>query len=86
MIMAGDKDTVEVHNITKSKKLSEFKAHKVRVKDMRFIVEHNLLVTGSNCDQYIKLWRFKDVITVTIYLTIIIACVGMSEYDIYFVI
>ncbi|XP_035716341.1 p21-activated protein kinase-interacting protein 1-like isoform X2 [Folsomia candida] len=60
VIMAGDKDTVEVHNITKSKKLSEFKAHKVRVKDMRFIVEHNLLVTGSNCDQYIKLWRFKD--------------------------
>jgi len=58
--VAGDKEIVEVHSISKSSKLSEFKAHSVRVKDMAFVNEHNVLVTISNCDQFVKLWKFEE--------------------------
>lgn len=61
MIIAGDKEFIEVHDFTTSAKFSEFKAHKVRVKGMQFVEDQNILATGSNCDGCIKLWKFTNV-------------------------
>jgi len=57
IMVAGDKETVEVHAIKRGAKVSSFEAHKNRVKDMKFIPELQVLVTASN-DGFIKMWSF----------------------------
>jgi WD40 repeat protein len=60
VIVVGDKPEVEIHNLKESKKLGSFTAHKTRVKDAAWVEERNLLVTGSNCDSMIKMWKFGE--------------------------
>jgi len=60
LFVAGDQESVEVHDVAQSKKLTSFSAHKNRVKDMKFVNQLNILVTASN-DGFIKVWGFpKD--------------------------
>jgi len=44
----------------KSKSLS-FTAHTTRVKDMEWVEDEEILVTASNCDQHIRIWKFNSV-------------------------
>lgn len=59
LIVAGDKEAVEVHSITEKAKLVAFDAHKNRVKDVVSIPEKNMILTASN-DGFIKLWSFEE--------------------------
>lgn len=60
MLIAGDKESVEVHNIQQTKKLTEFNCHKNRVKAMQYVPELKMIFTASN-DGLIKVWKFKKV-------------------------
>jgi len=60
LMVAGDHEYVEVHDITNSKKLTSFPVHKNRVKDMKYYHSCEFLITVSN-DGFIKVWDFPHV-------------------------
>jgi protein MAK11 len=59
LLVAGDKEAVEVHSVAEKTKLVAFDAHKNRVKDAVVLPEHNMVLTASN-DGFIKLWSFDE--------------------------
>jgi len=59
LIIAGDKESIEVHDIKTQQKLTEFDGHKVRVKAIQYVPEIDMLFTTSN-DGFIKIWRFLE--------------------------
>jgi len=59
LIIAGDKESIEVHDIKSAKRLTEFDCHKNRVKAIQYVQELDMLFTASN-DGFIKIWTFPE--------------------------